>query len=60
NGDGRIDYRDADIVYDIIDEMYGQPWYAPFIGGLGRYKRTKHHGPFVHVDTRGFHARWGT
>lgn len=60
NGDGRIDYRDADAIYDIIDEMYGQPWYAPFIGGLGRYKRTKDHGPFVHVDTRGFHARWGT
>jgi len=60
NADDRIDYRDADVIYDIIDEMYGQPWYAPFIGGLGRYKRTRGHGPFVHVDTRGFHARWGT
>jgi hypothetical protein len=60
NGDGKIDYQDAEIIYDIIDSMYGKPWYAPFIGGLGWYRKTKAHGPFVHVDVRGFRARWGT
>jgi hypothetical protein len=59
NQDGKIDYRDAGIIYDIIDGMYGKPWYAPFLGGLGRYKKTRSHGPFVHVDARGFRARWG-
>lgn len=59
NQDGKIDYRDAAIIYDIIDGMYGKPWYAPFLGGLGRYTRTANHGPFVHVDARGFRARWG-
>ncbi|KPL19606.1 MAG: hypothetical protein AMJ92_02295 [candidate division Zixibacteria bacterium SM23_81] len=59
NRDGHIDYRDAGILYDIIDQMYGRPWYEMFLGGLGRYKKTKSHGPFVHVDVRGFRARWG-
>jgi hypothetical protein len=58
NRDGTIDYRDAGIIYDIIDEMYGSPWYEPFAGGLGRYRRTTSHGPFVHVDVRGFRVRW--
>lgn len=59
NRDGKIDYRDAAVIYDIIDEMYGKPWYKRFLGGLGRYKKTATHGPFVHVDVRGFRARWG-
>ncbi|MFH1416563.1 MAG: D-Ala-D-Ala carboxypeptidase family metallohydrolase [Elusimicrobiota bacterium] len=59
NKDGRIDYHDAVIVYDIIDSMYGKEWYRIFHGGLGWYKKTKKHGPFVHVDVRGFRARWG-
>jgi len=59
NGDGRIDFHDAGVLYDIIDQMYGKPWYELFLGGLGRYKKTDDHGPFVHVDVRGFRARWG-
>ena len=60
NGDGKIDYRDAHIVYEIVDAMFGKAWYEGFIGGLGRYKKTPSHGPFVHTDVRGFRARWGT
>ncbi len=60
NRDGKIDYRDADMVYEIIDRMYGKPWYAHFLGGLAKYKKTLSHGPFVHVDVRGTRARWGT
>jgi len=59
NKDGKIDYRDAVVLYDIIDDMYGKPLYRNFVGGLARYKKTAAHGPFVHVDVRGFHARWG-
>ncbi len=60
NGDGKIDHRDAAILYDIIDELYPQPWYKPLIGGLGLYKeRPGVRGPFVHIDARGNRARWG-
>ena len=59
NGDGTIDYRDAAIIYHSIDSLYGHSWYESLIGGLARYKKTNAHGPFVHVDVRGFRARWG-
>ncbi len=59
NRDGKIDFRDAGVLYDIIDKMADHSWYERFLGGLGRYKKTGDHGPFVHVDVRGFRARWG-
>jgi hypothetical protein len=59
NQDGKIDYRDAAILYRIIDELYGEKVYDRFLGGLARYKKTNNHGPFVHIDVRGRRARWG-
>ncbi len=59
NRDGRVDVKDAAVLYAIIDERYGDPEYAPYVGGLGQYRRTPSHGPFVHVDVRGSRARWG-
>lgn len=59
NGDGRIDIHDAALLYDVIDLLHEKPWWAPFVGGLGTYKKTSNHGPFVHVDTRGYWSRWG-
>jgi len=59
NKDGKIDYKDANVIYRIIDELYGKKYYNPFLGGLGRYKKNETHGPFVHVDVRGRRIRWG-
>jgi hypothetical protein len=59
NGDGKINYRDSRVLYEIVDKLYGKKWYERFVGGLGNYKKTSQHGPFVHVDVRGFRARWG-
>lgn len=59
NGDGKIDVEDAGVLYDLIDRLYGTESYKAFVGGLGRYDATPAHGPFVHVDVRGFRARWG-
>lgn len=59
NRDGKIDFMDAKVLYKLIDSLYGKSFYERFIGGLGRYKKVKTHGPFVHVDVRGFRARWG-
>jgi hypothetical protein len=58
NKDGRISYLDAQVIYKIIDDLYGNPWYMFFAGGLGWYKKTASHGPFVHIDVRGYRARW--
>jgi hypothetical protein len=59
NGDGVYDVKDAGVLYDMIDDLYGKPFYERFLGGLGQYRRSANHGPFVHVDVRGFRARWG-
>jgi len=59
NQDGKSDYKDASIIYEIIDELYDKPYYVKFFGGLARYKKTVNHGPFVHLDVRGRRARWG-
>jgi hypothetical protein len=59
NRDGEIDYKDAAVIHEIIDELYGKPFYLKFVGGLARYKKTVNHGPFVHIDVRGRRARWG-
>lgn len=58
NGDGKLDKQDVEVLKSIVEEMFGKSWYEPFIGGLGGYGRTSTHGPFVHVDVRGFKARW--
>lgn len=58
NGDGRVNKRDAALLYKIIEELSGsESW--PDVGGLGEYGANASHGPFVHVDSRGYRARWG-
>ncbi|GIW52860.1 MAG: hypothetical protein KatS3mg081_2215 [Gemmatimonadales bacterium] len=58
NGDGVVDLRDADVLYRIFDQAAADPSYTYLLGGLGKYRATRTHGPFVHVDVRGFKARW--
>jgi hypothetical protein len=57
NGDGRIDYRDARVILDAADRV--ERAYGTLLGGVGVYSATDSHGPFAHVDVRGWHARWG-
>lgn len=59
NKDRKIDYRDATVLYGIIDELSRTSVFRRLLGGLAWYKRTDSHGPFVHVDVRGSRARWG-
>jgi hypothetical protein len=59
NRDGKINYHDAAKFYNMVEHVHAEPWYKTYIGGLGKYKATPSHGPFVHVDVRGFKARWG-
>jgi hypothetical protein len=59
NRDGRCDLQDADTLYHWIAQWNREPMFASLLGGLARYRRTQSHGPFVHVDVRGFNASWG-
>ncbi len=59
NRDGTTDLKDAAVLYEIVDSLYGAEENTPMVGGLARYPENEYHGPFVHVDVRGFSARWG-
>lgn len=56
NHDGRVDMADNKIVADAAEAVERK--YPDLIGGIGMYKATGVHGPFVHVDVRGKRARW--
>jgi hypothetical protein len=57
DGNGKVDFEDAGVLYRIIDDMDRRG--DPAQGGLARYPATSSHGPFVHLDLRGYRARWG-
>ncbi len=57
NRDGRHDARDADVLIRLADRALGKDG-REYAGGLGRYGTNRSHGPFVHLDVRGYRARW--
>jgi len=59
NRDGVVDVKDAAYLYELINKESHSDSFKKMIGGLGQYKKTATHGPFIHVDARGFRARWG-
>ncbi|WP_158272045.1 D-Ala-D-Ala carboxypeptidase family metallohydrolase [Marinicauda salina] len=59
DGDGQVTPADAAALYELVEELSDTPNFAPYLGGLGDYGSTSAHGPFVHVDERGWRARWG-
>jgi hypothetical protein len=57
NHDGRVDLRDARVILDAADRV--ERLHPALTGGVGVYRATGSHGPFAHVDARGWRARWG-
>jgi hypothetical protein len=59
NADGRIDRGDAAWLADFVDDLEHSGYFGPrLIGGIGIYAPNAQHGPFTHIDARGFRARW--
>jgi uncharacterized protein YcbK (DUF882 family) len=57
NGDHKVNKKDIQILQDAVNRV--EEAYPELIGGLGTYKATRQHGPFIHIDVRGNRARWG-
>jgi uncharacterized protein YcbK (DUF882 family) len=57
NGDGRVDHRDARVILNAAERV--ERSHPELSGGVGVYRATASHGPFAHVDVRGWRARWG-
>ena len=56
NRDGRVDAADAKVVADAAERVEAR--YPALVGGIGIYRACCGHGPFTHIDTRGYRARW--
>jgi hypothetical protein len=57
NRDGRVDHRDARVILDAVERV--ERAHPALAGGVGVYRANSAHGPFAHVDVRGWRARWG-
>ena len=56
NHDGRVDFRDAQVIADATERV--ERAYPALVGGIGVYVASSGHGPFTHIDARGYRARW--
>jgi len=58
NKDGIISMRDAEIIQSIVNDIDNDPEYEDLLGGMGKYNKNAVHTYFIHIDTRGYKARW--
>jgi hypothetical protein len=56
NRDGRVDVGDARVLAAAADAV--EKGHPNLVGGVGVYRPTGAHRGFVHIDTRGYRARW--
>jgi len=56
NGDGRVNTADARVILQAAERVERE--HPALVGGVGVYSYGPGHGPFIHIDTRGFRARW--
>jgi uncharacterized protein YcbK (DUF882 family) len=56
NGDGRVDIHDAEVVQQAVERVERE--HPELVGGVGVYSACCGHGPFTHIDVRGYRARW--
>jgi hypothetical protein len=56
NRDGRIDIGDARFIQESVERVERE--HPEMLGGAGVYIACCGHGPFIHIDSRGYRARW--
>ncbi|HEX5724112.1 MAG TPA: hypothetical protein VFX98_01530 [Longimicrobiaceae bacterium] len=56
NGDGRRDTGDAVMMLRAVERVERR--YPELVGGAGVYPDNGAHGPFIHIDARGYRSRW--
>lgn len=56
NHDGRVDVGDAQVILQAVERVERK--YPSLVGGVGVYSASSGHGPFTHIDVRGYRARW--
>jgi len=59
NHDGRVDAEDARFLLQVAEAIDMSQQWGWLKGGAGVYHANRAHGPYLHVDARGYVARWG-
>lgn len=59
NRDGRVDTSDARFLLRVAESIDQSNQWGWLKGGAGVYHANSAHGPYLHVDARGYVARWG-
>ncbi len=56
NRDGKVNINDSKVIQQAVDRV--EAAHPELVGGAGIYPAEAGHGPFIHIDTRGYRARW--
>ena len=56
NHDGRVTIDDSRVILAAVERV--EAAHPELVGGAGVYTAAPGHGPFIHIDTRGYRARW--
>jgi uncharacterized protein YcbK (DUF882 family) len=56
NHDGKINIKDAEVILAAVERVERE--HPGLVGGAGVYPAESGHGPFIHIDVRGYRARW--
>jgi uncharacterized protein YcbK (DUF882 family) len=56
NHDGKITIADSRVISAAVDRV--EAAHPELVGGAGVYPASVGHGPFIHIDSRGYRARW--
>jgi len=58
DSNGKNSMLDAMLLHELLCEVEKNPENEHLVGGIGKYKKNSVHTYFIHVDTRGYKARW--
>jgi len=58
NGDGKSTIKDSNILFDLAVKFDQKEKNSQLQGGVCSYKGNGVRGPFLHIDSRGFHVSW--
>jgi len=56
NRDGKVNIEDSEVILAAVERVERE--HPGLVGGAGVYPAESGHGPFIHIDVRGYRARW--
>jgi len=56
NHDGKLNIKDSEVILAAVDRVEQE--HPGLVGGAGVYPAEGGHGPFIHIDARGYRSRW--